>query len=213
MRVLVFGDSITQGYWDTDGGWVERIRKHYDELQLKDLRNNDEPTLFNLGVSADTTEDILKRIRPETVVRTRHGDKPVVIVQIGTNDSSKQEGSIKVDIEQYKQNLVNIIEEVKPISSKLIMIGSSAGDDKLTMPVFWGNYFYPNKQIKTYENAMCEVAAERQIDFIPVFNDFKAALDEGNDLLADGLHPNNDGHQLVADIILPELNKFLKANN
>lgn len=31
MRVLVFGDSITQGFWDTEGGWVERLRKYYDQ--------------------------------------------------------------------------------------------------------------------------------------------------------------------------------------
>lgn len=46
MRVLVFGDSITQGYWDTEGGWVKRIRSHYDLLQITDLNGRDEPTIF-----------------------------------------------------------------------------------------------------------------------------------------------------------------------
>jgi lysophospholipase L1-like esterase len=30
MIVLVFGDSIAQGYWDSEGGWVERLRKAND---------------------------------------------------------------------------------------------------------------------------------------------------------------------------------------
>jgi hypothetical protein len=78
MRVLVFGDSITQGYWDTDGGWVDRIRRHFDTIQATDLQDNDEPTIFNLGISADNSRNILERIETETISRTRHGLDPEV---------------------------------------------------------------------------------------------------------------------------------------
>lgn len=83
MRVLVFGDSITRGYWDTNGGWVERIRKHYDLLQASNLEGRDEPTIFNLGIGTDNSKNILARIESETIARTSHGDLPVVGVQIG----------------------------------------------------------------------------------------------------------------------------------
>ncbi len=46
MRFLIFDGTISQGFWDTEGGWVARIHQHYDKFHLEDLRNSDEPTLL-----------------------------------------------------------------------------------------------------------------------------------------------------------------------
>jgi acyl-CoA thioesterase I len=209
MRVLVFGDSITQGYWDTEGGWVDRLRKSYDELQVQDLQGRDEPTILNLGISADNTKSILNRIEAETIARTRHGNLPIVIVQIGVNDSSTDNGSVQVTLDEYKQNLQTIIEKVKPLSSKLIFIGLSGCDEAKTTPVVWGDYHYTNAAIKTYEEAMAAVAREHGILYIPVFDTFMQQVKSGADLLPDGLHPNHEGHQLIFEVVQPQLIKQL----
>ncbi len=209
MRVLVFGDSITQGYWDTEGGWVNRLRKHYDEMRVEDLQTRDDPEIFNLGVSADTSDSLLQRIEPETVARKGTSDVlPAVIVQIGVNDSSSHGDNIWVPIVNYSDNLHDIIAKLKTKSSKIIFIGMSSVDDTKTNPVSWGNYFYKNEAIKIYEDSMAEVAKQNDIPFIPIFDKFKTAFDAGNNFLPDGLHPNNAGHQLITDIVLPELDKF-----
>lgn len=209
MRVLIFGDSITQGYWDTEGGWVDRLRKSYDEVQVKDLQNNDEPTIFNLGISADNTENILNRIEHETKVRTRHGNLPIVVVQIGVNDSSLREGKPQVELKQYKQNLRTIIEKMQPLSSKLIFVGLTGCDESKTTPVSWGEFYYTNKAAKAYEDVMQAVAREYGIPFIPVFDTFMEKVIAGADLLPDGLHPNNEGHRVMAEIIGPRLKELL----
>lgn len=209
MRVLVFGDSITQGYWDIEGGWVDKVRSYYDELQIQDLNGRDEPTVYNLGISADTSTDILKRIESETIVRTRHGNLPIVIVQVGVNDSYTLDGKICVSVEDYKQNLKEIIAKMKPLSTKIIFVGSSACDEVKTTPVAWGDYDYTNEAIKRYEQAMSEVATEYEVSFIPVFDKFLAESSKDSSLLPDGLHPNKQGHQLIADIVLPKLKELL----
>lgn len=213
MRVLVFGDSITQGYWDTDGGWVERVRKHYDTLQASDLEGRDEPTIFNLGISADNSKNVLDRIEKETIARTRHGNLPVVVIQIGVNDSSTrdllEDERVGLPIDKYEQNLRMIIDKVKPISSKIIFVGLSVCDETKTTPVSWGNFHYTNEAIKNYEDKMKDIAEEFGIAFIPVFERFKAEIDKGVDFLPDGLHPNNDGHTFMAELILSELYSLL----
>ncbi len=213
MRVLVFGDSITQGYWDTDGGWVERIRKQYDSLQVTDLEGRDEPTIFNLGISADNSKNILERIESETISRTRHGNLPTIVIQIGVNDSSTDsmpaDESVSLPIDDYERNLRGIIEKAKPLSSKIILVGLSACDEARTTPVSWGDYHYTNDAIKSYENKMKDIASELGVPFIPVFDQFKDAVDRGKNLLPDGLHPNNEGHQLLSEIILKELAPLL----
>lgn len=214
MRVLVFGDSITQGYWDTDGGWVDRLRSHFDHLQAVDLQGNDEPTIFNLGISADNSRNILDRIEAETVARTWHNNLPVIIIQIGVNDSSSDneevDESVRVSVHDYESNLREIIKRTKQLSSNIIFVGLSACDESKTTPVSWGEYYYTNKAIKDYENVMKFIAREHNLAFIPVFDEFKSAIDGGEDFLLDGLHPNNAGHQFIANLVRPKLEELLK---
>lgn len=213
MRVLVFGDSITQGYWDTEGGWVERIRKHYDSLQVANLVAGDEPTIFNLGISADNSGNILKRIEPEVIARTRHGNLPVVVIQIGVNDSSTDSRpageSVSLSIGKYERNLREIVKKTGPLSSKIILVGLSACDEQRTTPVPWGDFYYTNDAIKKYENKMKSVALELNVPFTPVFDRFKDALDKGRNLLSDGLHPNNEGHAFMSELIQKHLAPLL----
>lgn len=211
MRVLVFGDSITQGYWDTDGGWVDRVRKHYDELQVTDLQGRDEPSFFNLGISADTSTDVLARITPEIKARTRpHHKPPVIIIQIGVNDSCLREGRPYVSPDEYKRNLTAVIGQVKVLGAKLIFVGSSGCDDTKTNPVAWDTKFhYSSERIRAYEADMKLVAQEHDIPFIPVFEQFIAKFKQDMSILPDGLHPNNAGHQIIAEIVLPRLQELL----
>src|SRR3989344_3552583 len=86
--ILVFGDSITYGAWDTNGGWVQRLRTYLDKKQLADPKLYYE--LYNLGVSGDTSTDLLERFEAETKQRIKRmsaKEEIIIIVAIGTNDS------------------------------------------------------------------------------------------------------------------------------
>jgi lysophospholipase L1-like esterase len=212
MRVLVFGDSITQGYWAIKHGWVDRVRMNYDSSQLQDLDGKDEPTIFNLGISADNSTDILNRIEAEVIARTRphHQTKPVTIIQTGINDSAGEPTEPQVALQKYKNNLESIIKKVKQLSSKIVFVGFSACDESKTLPVSWGDHNYSNESIGKYEHIMSQVADENGVDFIPVFDNFKSLLSTGEDLLVDGLHPNEAGHKAMYQIIMPKLQELLK---
>jgi hypothetical protein len=51
------------------------------------------------------SDDILKRVEAETKVRTRHNDLPAVVVQVGTNDSSTEDGKARIPLKIYAENL------------------------------------------------------------------------------------------------------------
>lgn len=120
MRILFFGDSITQGFWDTDGGWVARIRKCYDKISVKDLDNNLQPEVFNLGISGNTTRDLKTRIKSETIVRTYKSSLPVIVIAIGSNDCLIEDGKQWVSIEEYRSNLLKIVDCVKPHAQSIV---------------------------------------------------------------------------------------------
>jgi len=67
-HILVFGTSTTYGAWDSEGGWVARLRKFLDEKTISSNYKS-EGLIYNLGVSGDKTEDVLKRFEPETKAR------------------------------------------------------------------------------------------------------------------------------------------------
>ncbi len=211
MRVLVFGDSIAQGFWDSDGGWVERLRKYYDALALKDLHNNKQPEIFNLGVSGDTTHNLLARVELETEVRKWPGDPLIAVVAIGTNDDLFENGEQRVSPEEFNANIQKVIETLKPITQKIMFVGNAACDEKLTTPVFWADIHYTNEQMRKYEQIVQKVAAEQKLPFVPVFETFQAKMAAGENLLADGLHPNDAGHELIFQLVRPELDKLLSA--
>jgi len=105
MRILIFGDSITQGFWDSEGGWVQRIRKMYDLHKIDNIQD-DVPTIFNLGVSGDSTDEIIQRFETET--RARLEDELVIIFSVGVNDSRVRDTKEFSNIERYQQNLATL---------------------------------------------------------------------------------------------------------
>ena len=207
MRVLIFGDSITQGFWDIDGGWVSRIRKHYDQ-QMIDGTDNDPPTIFNLGLSGDSSDDVLARFESET--KTRATEELAFVIAIGVNDARTKAGVNYSDARRYKQNLGEILKLAKQYSNKILFVGLTPCVEERSNPVSWGNTGYTNGRIREFDNALREFCQESQVPFIEVYEPFTKAEAE-SELLPDSLHPNDKGHQLIADLVMPSLLEILSS--
>lgn len=211
MRVLVFGDSIAQGFWDTEGGWVNRLRRHYDTQIVKDLKQEDNfPSIFNLGISGDTTHNVLGRLEDETEVRLWPGEELAFIFAIGSNDAAVEgDGKAWSTPQDYRKELEGIVKKAKDYTNKIIFLGMPSCEEKLTTPVSWDNINYTNDRMFEFEKVMREFCAEQQILQVPVFETFQEKLKTGHGLFADGLHPNNEGHELIFQLVRPELDKLL----
>lgn len=206
MRVLVFGDSITQGFWDVEyGGWVARIRQYFDRLEQKSGR--DAATIFNLGVSADTSDDLLKRMDNEIIARN-NGEHLVVVITIGVNDSKIKSGKTYTEPDLYKEKLEQLLKTGKKYTKSVLFVGLTPCVDERTHPVAWGDIVYDNKRLELFDNALRTFCEEHEVQFIDVFPAFSKEQ-EKRDLLPDGLHPNDDGHQLMADLVLPKIKELV----
>lgn len=209
MNIIFFGDSITQGYWGIEHGWVDKIRVYYSKLLFA---QNEYHGIYNLGVDGDTAEDILKRIMPElkSRIRAHHTVMPIVVLQIGVNDNLEKTVMLEDAILEYKNQLQEIINSIKGMYSKVMLVGYPSCDEQLTTPVSWGEYYYTNQRAKAHEVAMSEIAHTNKLQFVPVFDEFKNLVEGGQKLLADGLHPNDDGHKAIYEIVMPKLQELLK---
>src|SRR5437762_377896 len=116
MRVLIFGDSITQGFFDVRGGWVGRLREHYDMLQLKNPTTYSQPVIFNLGISGDTAEKLVRRFENETEARLWPDEDMAFVFSIGTNDASTRNLEPFSTPEKYRNQLEELIKMAKRFS-------------------------------------------------------------------------------------------------
>lgn len=210
MRVLVFGASVTQGFWDADGGWVQRLWHHYITQFMED---NARPyiTIFNLGISGDSTRELLKRIENETIARKWPGEEFAFIISIGINDSFlKNKTTENMSIEEYRSNLKKVVEIAKKYSGRILLLGLQYCDEKLTDPTQWNNGIsYKNDRIKAFDEQISRTAGLLDVYYFPIFEEFKTRHEQGENLYTDGLHPNDAGHQLIFELVRPELDKLL----
>ncbi|MCX6743407.1 MAG: GDSL-type esterase/lipase family protein, partial [Candidatus Parcubacteria bacterium] len=92
-RILIFGDSITYGAWDKEGGWVARLRKFVDEKIFADP--NYYNIILNLGISGNNSTDILRRFEFELQQRIKEEGEIVIIFAFGTNDAQLFNGEFR----------------------------------------------------------------------------------------------------------------------
>ncbi len=138
--------------------------------------------------------------------------KPVLIVQIGVNDSSERGSNrdLAVSQDQYEENLNDLVSRMQPSVSQIVFVGLSACDEQKVLPVSWGEFYYSNQNIREYEEIMQRVATEREIPFVAIFDEFTCASKSDKSLLHDGLHPTDSGHQLIYDIVKEQIDSVLQ---
>jgi len=182
--ICVFGDSIAWGAWDTEkGGWVERLKLHLWSV-------HEDFEVYNLGISGDTTENLLKRFNVETEAR-----KPdIVIFAMGVNDDivKKSDGNHLVEIDQFEKNMKELVGKAQKFTNDIIFLGLQKVDETKTAPIPWQpDYFYYNKDIQEYDKKLQEITEKESVHRLPMFD-----LLQIEDL-EDGLHPNAIGHQKI----------------
>jgi lysophospholipase L1-like esterase len=206
-RILIFGDSITQGMWDSRGGWAQRLIDDQFERQMADLEA-DLPLVFNLGISADTTTHLLKRFEAETKARQRPG--LAFVFAIGTNDSMLADGQPFLAPEQYAANIESLVAKAKQFTDpqRILFVGLQPCDETRTAPVSWGSFEYTNQRLQLFDRKLKEVCAGQAVAYAPVFEAFQKAQKDEHDLLIDGLHPDDKGHELMYQLVAPAVAKL-----
>lgn len=182
-RICVFGDSITKGVVDPEnGGWVARLRRYFETNDDYDI------SVYNLGISGDSTDDLLERFKVECAAR----EPKIIIFAIGINDSLyiKTKDNPLVSLEKFQNNLVKLIRQANNFSDKIIFIGLTKVDESKVMPIPWETEkFYDNENIAMYNSVIEKVSVKNRLPFLNLLD-----LLEMSDL-DDGLHPNPDGHK------------------
>lgn len=214
MRILVFGDSISRGFFGSKGGWVQRLATDLHIRTIDAMRHNRDfyAEVYNLGVSSDTAKGVIDRISSETEARRLHKEDELVVIAIGINDSILVGNKAQQDVYEFQENLEELVGKAEKLTKNIIFVGLSAVDEELTDPWEFSTTGkqYKNNRINLFEDTVKQVTIGKEVDFIPVHDKFLRDLENGHKLLSDGLHPNDAGHELIYQLVKPKIEEFLK---
>jgi acyl-CoA thioesterase I len=179
--ILFFGNSLTAGYGlDPSEAFPALIQKKIDSLGYN-------YRVVNAGLSGETTAAGKNRI--EWVLRQ---PVDIFILELGGND-----GLRGISPEETRRNLEEIIDKVRQNypQVKILLAG-------MQIPPSMGQT-YANQ----FREVFPQVASEKDVELVPFLLEGVGGERELN--LPDGIHPNVEGHQIVADNIWQELRPML----
>lgn len=195
-QIIAFGDSITFGFWDREGGWISRLRKWIDNKNLE--WSGFYYRVYNLGIDGNTTDDLLARVETEISPRIEEDSKTLIIFAIGINDSQYYNADKKLRIppKKFKQNIERLISIAQKYTDTIVFLEAIAVDETKVNPIPWArDRSYKNIYIKKYNKIIKSVCQKNKVHFIEIFrywmkSDYKKWLE-------DGVHPNSKGHEKI----------------
>jgi acyl-CoA thioesterase-1 len=169
--ILFFGDSLTAGFGleDSNDAYPTIIQSKIDSLGHNYV-------VVNSGLSGETTSGGLSRI--EWVLKQK---VDIFVLELGAND-----GLRGISLTETRENLQGIIDAVKQKNPEASII--LAG---MQLPPNLGQEY--TLEFKSIFN---ELAEKNAIELIPFLLKDVGGIPELN--LDDGIHPNIEGHKIVA---------------
>jgi len=173
MRIVFLGDSLTAGYTlAVNQAYPALIQKKIDDVQWPFQ-------VLNSGVSGDTTAGGLRRL--DWLLRQ---SVDVLVIALGAND-----GLRGMDPALARNNLSAMIKKARELRPgvTILLIG-------MKLPSNMGRDY-----IERFESIYIDLAAEYDLPLMPFLLQDVA----GDPLLnlPDGIHPNVEGHRIIADNI------------
>ncbi len=205
MRIIIFGDSITQGFFDAEcGGWANRLRAQ----TLRDAANanfEDYHSVYTLGISGDMLARLPERFDVEFNRRRSKRGRTLTLFAYGINDSMIDgDGAYATPPDDFKAEYASIIQKAKEAGS-VMLVGLAPIDEKQLNPIPWHpTHSYSEQGRMLFDTAVQELAREHGCTFISMDGVF------GNNVAGkttDGIHPNAEGHQLMFERIRDALVK------
>lgn len=169
--IVCFGDSITAGYGleDTANAYPALLQNKIDSLGLA-------YTVVNSGLSGETSAGGRSRI--DWILRQ---DVDIFLLELGAND-----GLRGVPLTETRANLQAIIDAVKAKDPNIIII--LAG---MELPPNMGQDY-----TSEFRTVFADLAKANELAFIPFILKDVGGIPELNQ--SDGIHPNIEGHKIVA---------------
>jgi len=179
VKVVILGDSLTEGYG------IAR-EKAFPALVEKKLQASGKTVeIVNGGTSGATSASGPSRLRWFLKAKPQ-----VLVLALGAND-----GLRGLKVEQTKENLSKTIELAQQNNLKVLLAG-------MKVPTNYGKQYGDD-----LEKIYVGLAKKYKIALLPFLLEGVGGKPKLN--LPDGIHPNESGHQIIAELVAKHLSPLL----
>ena len=196
-KFIVFGSSMSTGLGTVRGGWVDKLSRQVNRLVL-DETNDYWGLVYNLGISGDTSTGICERFEREARNRYSENQEVFVIVEIGINDSMRDNvgGKFQVSETKFAENIDLLINKAS-FADHIIFLGPPPVVDHKLDPIPWmSETSYKSAYCETYNTILKRKCMERDVLLVDIYSEFvQGGVD--NLISTDGVHPNDRGHEII----------------
>jgi acyl-CoA thioesterase-1 len=179
-KILILGDSLTEGYG------VKKEQAFPFVLESLLNKTGDNYKVLAAGTSGSTSASALKRLKWHL-----KANPDVLVLALGGND-----GLRGIEPEATKSNLSQAIELAKNKGLLVVLAG-------MKTPTNYGEEYR-----ERFESTFSELSKKHEVHLIPFLLKGVATVKDLN--LADGIHPNEKGHKVIAKTLFESLKEMLK---
>jgi lysophospholipase L1-like esterase len=196
-RVIVFGDSIAYGAWDSKGGWADRIKQDFHaRTSASNFKHKFQ--LLNASVGGNMTSDIASRISVELPARYSSAWEHTVVLAVGINDTRRPDG---IPPDEMIDHLDAALHEIRDRTDKVLIIGLTP---LVQAKLPFKGYTYFQADVEERNDLIAGWAKRNNLPFVDLLDEARKSS-VYNDSLEDGLHPTDAGHGVLYNIIKPRL--------
>lgn len=211
-RIFAYGSSTTYGYHDTEaGGYTERLKTTMFQRRLAGLRPRAD--VYNFGMLGRTLPDIVNQFEPD-LERYAYG-RSIGMFMLGIGDSKRPGGREACDVSerQFRKGLEQLGQLCVKHSVAPLYIGVPPIDERYTKPFAPSGEIYTNEDRLRYDALVRQHAHDRGERYVAIWDALGGDQAEARGVITEyeGLHLNARGHQIVHDVVLPELLGVLSA--
>ncbi|MFM8723844.1 MAG: alpha/beta fold hydrolase, partial [Planctomycetaceae bacterium] len=187
LKVVCLGDSVTGVYYHTGGhrAWPELLQRALQQA-LPDC----DISVINAGISGNTVTDGLARLERDVL---QHQPQ-IVTISFGLNDLARS------GAQSFQQGLVELVRRIRAAGAQPVLCTPNAVIDTAGRP---------EQKLQEFCQLIKTVATEQQAAFCDVQQAGLRLRDRApvawRLTMSDAIHPNLDGHRLLAETVCQRL--------
>lgn len=205
LKIVAFGNSITSRRPAIDSVFADRLP---GILATHGISSE----VINSGVGSSHSG----RLADNDFAKVRHGmdrfetdvlahSPDVVIIGFGTNDAyidgDDPNGPSRISLVQYRDNLSYMVSELKKRGAFVVLVAPSPF-------AFPEERMYQDRRLYRYVKMVRRLAKKHRVglsDNYRLFQDYGKHHGGYASLMPDGVHPNDEGHELIAANLAKEI--------
>lgn len=169
--------------------------------------------VLNKGVNGNNSFNLLTRLQGDVIAHSPN----IVIIMVGTNDALNI--AQRVDIEQYRKNLLELIRQFTSQGISALLCTPPMVDDEIAVLPNKNN-LNCNQLLQPFRQVVMETGSKTNTSVLDIYGLFEVEnkpkvylMNSENSSSNDGVHPTAEGYTFIAHAIHKKLKEMNATNH